>query len=524
MTHIKTLKHEDHSLTFKGILYGSRSFEQVFKELQKTPIDSLEVFLNSLKGHFAFIYQSPHFTLCTVDKCRSYPIFYTKNDTFRASFSPVDLLGDDYQINQHQEQIFQQAGYTFGNETLIKDLYVLLAGEFIILEMGKDHYSKNQYFRLFPNTVDSSQKNFSDYKEDLKNVLLNIFKDVIHVANGREILIPLSAGYDSRLVLTILSHLGYKNIKTFSYGIRDNFESKVAEKLAHKLGYEWKFFETTSQSQREYYKSPLHESYISYCNDYCSTPFQQDVAVIDQIKNSSWAADDCIFINGNSGDFISGGHLLKTKSKNSHPEEELIHSYIQKHCALWDSFSIQEISPVYREELEKSLSKVSREMTPLTLALEQHELVNRQSKYVINGQRCYEFFGYDWLLPLWHDDIMEFFKEVPLEHKYDQHLYKALLHEVNWGNVWTEIPVNKKEIKPDWIKPLRLALKVCFAPFGKSFWHKVEKKVFQYFLDLTRNFAVVGYWENLFSKNIARSHVSWHSHLYLKRVKDKTLK
>ena len=48
------------------------------------------------------------------------------------------------------------------------------------------------------------------------------------------------------------------------------------------------------------------------------------------------------------------------------------------------------------------------------------EFEDRQVKYVINGQRLYEFFGYEWRLPLWDSLYLNFWEKVPLEYKFDQ--------------------------------------------------------------------------------------------------------
>ena len=36
------------------------------------------------------------------------------------------------------------------------------------------------------------------------------------------------------------------------------------------------------------------------------------------------------------------------------------------------------------------------------------EYENRQCKYVINGQRLYEYFKYEWRLPLWDNLYLDF--------------------------------------------------------------------------------------------------------------------
>ncbi len=87
------------------------------------------------------------------------------------------------------------------------------------------------------------------------------------------------------------------------------------------------------------------------------------------------------------------------------------------------------------------------------------EFQDRQSKYVITGQRIYEFLGHEWRLPLWDNAYLRFWEGVPLAEKAGQALYARTLRNANWGGVWDDIPVNRKTVRPLAIVPLRLIAK-----------------------------------------------------------------
>ena len=107
---------------------------------------------------------------------------------------------------------------------------------------------------------------------------------------------------------------------------------------------------------------------------------------------------------------------------------------------------------------------------------EELEFSNRQCKFVINGQRLYEFFDYQWRLPLWDSLYIDFWESAPLEEKLNQKLYKKTLHNTNWCNVWNNIPVNPTNSFSLEVSVLRLLFKGIFLFTGKNAWHNFEKK------------------------------------------------
>ena len=58
------------------------------------------------------------------------------------------------------------------------------------------------------------------------------------------------------------------------------------------------------------------------------------------------------------------------------------------------------------------------------------EFVNRQSNYVIQGQRVYDFYNLKWELPLWDDEYLDFWNKVPYDFKFQQKLYKYMLIKI----------------------------------------------------------------------------------------------
>ena len=70
----------------------------------------------------------------------------------------------------------------------------------------------------------------------------------------------------------------------------------------------------------------------------------------------------------------------------------------------------------------KTLFEVKDEKS-LAAAYEYWEWQERQSKYIVNSVRSYEYFEYEWRLPLWRRPLVDFWMRVSLADKQNQSLY-----------------------------------------------------------------------------------------------------
>ena len=57
-------------------------------------------------------------------------------------------------------------------------------------------------------------------------------------------------------------------------------------------------------------------------------------------------------------------------------------------------------------------------------AIEYWDFQERQAKFIVNSVRVYEFFGYSWRLPLWDNELIEYFKKIPLSYRMNTNLYR----------------------------------------------------------------------------------------------------
>ncbi|MDC0476390.1 asparagine synthase-related protein [Alphaproteobacteria bacterium] len=220
---------------------------------------------------------------------------------------------------------------------------------------------------------------------------MSILDGVRDRANGRQIAIPLSAGLDSRLIVSGLKHLGTKNLVCFSYGLKNNFEAKEAKIVADSLGVDWHFVPLSVRQQRQFYTTPTYQNYFKFTHNYTSTPFQQDFYPLHSMLMSGTIDKDALVVNGNSGDFISGGHIpASIRNINALTGDAyvtLIDEFLKKYLSLW----VSRFSPKQCNRMGNILwSDVATDglleaNMPAYAIWEWLEFVNRQSKYVICG-------------------------------------------------------------------------------------------------------------------------------------------
>ncbi len=506
-----------------GTLFGGdrpASLESIAARLATLPDDptALEPVLRALDGLFAAVIQRPGVTIAIADHIASVPLLLRGTqiaaraaDLFENSRLPP---GD---VDTDAAKIFALSGFTLGTETLSRSTRRLPAGGYAVIREGQVHLGRYTDYAAWRSGIDYSP----GVEQRLEEMLHRLIDRAIAQADGREIVAPLSAGLDSRLIVSGLHAHGYKRVKCFAYGQPGNHEAIASRQIAERLGYAWTFMPSTRRSQRAWFASPEHADYVRFGDALVATPFEQDYAAVAALLANGWIDRDALVINGQSGDFITGNHIPTSLGPGTvlADRRPVIDALIAKHHALWGALQTPECIALVRRKLEAELDALDAPHVPGDMGHALYEAVesdNRQSKYVVGGQRVYEALGLEWSMPLWDRPFCEFWKTVPVQHKFRQTLYRETLHRLNWGGVWTDIH-DERRIVPGWVRPLRASARLALAPFGRARWHRLERRVFVPLMDPVCNYAGRSCLHVAADRRGFRNAVSWFTADHLAR-------
>lgn len=402
----------------------------------KASLKELKKKLNNISGNYAVIIELEDRIIAAVDKIRSYPIFYTEGD-FASISNSARALRDNHIIDGLSLLEFQMAGYVTGSATLYQELYQLQAGEVLIWDKKESKVKRDKYY-LFYSDFTRIEKE-EDLIEELDEINNRIFAQVIEEANGSTIWVPLSGGLDSRLILCKLKQLKYDNLYAFSYGPPGNYEAKIAKKVAKKVDVPWVFASGTMKDSRKYFDLRDRRLYWEFADGLSSVPTMQGFNALNDLIGRGFLQVDDMVVNGQSGDFITGGHIPSLLGEYTQYKEWrtiaeglmgwIIGKHFSQHLKLLNEENtvkiVYKITSLIKKMLDESAQALSR-------VYELWECQERQCKYVVNGQRIYDFFNVGWSLPLWHDEHLKFWPQIPLELRYGQKLYKDYLDKFDF--------------------------------------------------------------------------------------------
>lgn len=381
----------------------------------------------SVAGHFAVIAAGPTASIAIVDHCRSSPIFFSG-----------DAVSNDAQLLRRERQLAApdplgvsdaaMAGFVTGGRTLFAGLRQLEAGSLALWTNGGVPPEVRRYRDYMPGTVDRRPE--ADLVEKFLSVLDAAIGRTLAAADGRPIWVPLSGGRDSRVLLAKFVEHGYDNLFAFTYGPKGNDEMRAARIIAERLGVRWAFLPSRPGAMRRFFASPARREYWDYCDGLAAVPNFQDLLTLLEFRRRGELPDDAVLVNGQTGDFVSGGHIPATLMESTPHPDTLFAAIVGKHFSLWQSLKTPERLAELRERIFAQLGLAAEEPLDRDHAValyEQFEFDERQAKYVINGQRNYEFLGLDWSLPLWDSGLVEFWRNVPVEQKFRQKLFRTAL-------------------------------------------------------------------------------------------------
>jgi len=410
-------------------------FSSIESRLDDGNIDELSAFFNQLNGFFAVVIQKDQTVLAAVDRVRSIPLFYGQAEGRIFLSDDAEWVRSrvgDSKMDPVSRKEFLFTGYVTGQETLFPRVHQLQAGEMLRVVRNGDslHLQMHRYYR-FLHTESRDPVDEDSLLAELDAVSEKCVQRLIDYADGRQIVVPLSAGYDSRLIVTILRRLGYENVIAFSYGVPGNRESTVSRAVAESLNYTWEFVPYSNKRWRDWWNSKERMEYQWWASGWTSLPVFQDWPAVWELRKAGKVEKDCVFVPGHTGDFISGGHIPHTiDAKDKGSLGDLSQSIISKHYCntRWNENNTESCSRWHDRIIKVAEAKAVRTKDDIANWFEKWEWQERQAKFIINSVRVYEFWGFDWYLPLWDRDFMTYWQAVPLCFRKNKNLYDKFVN------------------------------------------------------------------------------------------------
>jgi len=509
------------TLWFEGFVRG-RSAQTLADEVAKLSLSDIAAWLDGLDGFFRMVVLGPAIRFAACDPVRSYPLVFGKDhDGHLIVSASGPTLEGALALGPHDLDLdavlpLTLSGFTIGAQTIYAGISQIGPGQYLWLGEGGPLVRTYHLWDPWHPAEAADTESLAALHEKL-------IDDLIRDADGRQILVPLSAGLDSRFIASGLKEAGYDNVRTLAYGIPGNREAETSREIARRLGYEWHFLPYTNRALAKMFKSADYAAFKRHSDSLTGIHFPQEYHAISQLLEAGAIDGDTLVVNGQSGDFITGNHiqpgLLDPPSDPDLRQREIIQALIGKHFRQWGALRTADRLDRIAEKLAAEIAQADLQDVGVVGAhgvYEWMEFRDRQSKYVINGQRLYEHFGLAWRLPLWDRACLDWWARAPRPVKAGQRLYRETLAQTNWAGVWQDIPVNPTRIRPNWLRPIRFAAKMAHAPLGQKAWHRFEKRYFDYWMEATCAFAAWPYSQVVGDRREAYSAIAWHIEAYLK--------
>ncbi|MBN2858173.1 MAG: hypothetical protein JXN63_07210, partial [Candidatus Delongbacteria bacterium] len=225
-------------VSFKGYIFSEGKFLEgsdaalFIKKIIDDP-DDLSTALRELNGVFAFVYEGSGKTILCCDRTRTFPLFYFYDDEELAVSDDPGLIEKQFKdTDEDSLKLFLFSGYVPGNKTLLEDIYQVQAGEFVVYNKTS---LQNQFYHKFKaSEFRSDEKNL---ETELNDIFVSAGKRLRSSLEGKVPVLPLSSGYDSRLIACLLKMNGFDDVLTFTYGRKNNYELEISRRTAEILGY-----------------------------------------------------------------------------------------------------------------------------------------------------------------------------------------------------------------------------------------------------------------------------------------------
>ena len=406
-------------------------------------------------GHWAGIVEAPDRVTLFADHLRSYPLFYCVRP---AGIIVTDDITEARRLSGLHERDPQAAaeflamGFVTGSQTLFTDIRQVQAGERVTIHADGGVESE------FTRTLTYTKHNIADdagANERFTNAFDRSLDAMFSWVGERQIVVPLSGGLDSRLILIALRDRGAENVLAFTYGVANSREASISREVAERLGYRWEFVEYEPAVLRTAWSTQNAGDFVRASYAGASLPHVQDWFAVHELKQRGILSNQAVFTPGHC--IVGNGHdenILEVPDVVS--REQILDLILTHHASVRaDGRKGLLRDSDFRSKVFAYLDRVNFDGSPLSRwqTLEDWNLLERQTKYINNSVRSYEHFGYDWAMPMLDRELFEAWEDFDLSitrnrdwyHRYVSDRYEATTGQRIGTFTATNVSAGKRE-------------------------------------------------------------------------------
>ena len=395
---------------------SGKSFAEFIKG-KSSSFDDFKLIAKVINGQFSVIVENEEEIWAVSGHTWSYPVFYCRsNDEVIISDDPEGLLKQipNPKPDNFSRNYFLLFGVTPGAKTLVEQISQIQPGEILVLKS-----SEKKSISIFNEYGKTSFQKVSE--NELYQLILSVFEKYYNYLKDKHILLPLTSGYDSRLLACLLKKFGHEKVLCAMWGRKNNSEKEAAEKVAKQLGFKFGFIDYSKEVASGFTSQPDFYDYIHFAGHLSSMPYLQDYFAVKALKIKQLIGEETIVLPGHPGDFLRGSHLDTGM-------ETAIDSYLVS--KIIDKFSSSvPLNLKLLNEVENFIVKhflYDPDLKPWQ-KFEKWDFQDRQCKFISNSNQVYLFSGQQVMMPLFDKQFLEFFSRVPLKQKLGANYYFSTL-------------------------------------------------------------------------------------------------
>lgn len=444
----QSIQNENCLIIVNGRCFNSEKIKQVFnitgntfEEILYQAYDNkiLDKVLNKINGHFqAFIYDKILKKVFLIsDRRGTHYIYYYKkeNDFVFASEvkSILNLKNIDTTINQNSFDYFMDLGFLTEENTWFENIKLIKPSSIIEYDIKTSGFKEYYYWKY----SEIPQQNLT-FEESVAKLAELLPKAVRRMYNPNdEIMVLLSAGYDSRMIASSFEKLSSKiNLNFSTFGQKGCDDAKIAKQIAKKLKQKHSLYSLNNDDVVKDRANALWQ-----IDGHCSIQHAHGLNLLNNYPPNI----KTIFSGVAGGEIYGCTHFIPNTQLDKIPTNKAYEKFLKKHSnnlIVSDYYQTPHFYPIVIDNLIRRFS----------FSVQQ----------VVSSH-------FNIVFPFLDNDLLDFMNSVPDSYKLNYKLYYTALKKA-FPYFYTKIPFQKyneynpeprfRKLKREFLEKIKKALKI----------------------------------------------------------------